>query len=91
MASLCFWSRIGMIMAEGKNRMSSVYIQSDAPAVATDYRGFGSSHVPLHVLPVSSGATHLFGVLEAALRGMLYISLAAPTAEGHYTDIESVG
>lgn len=47
--------------------------------------------VPLHVLPVSSGATHLFGVLEAAPRGMLYISLAAPTEEGHYTDSDSVG
>lgn len=47
--------------------------------------------VPLHVFPVSSGASHLFGVLEVALPGMLDISLAAPTEEGHYTDVDSVG
>lgn len=52
---------------------------------------FTRHFVPLRVLPVSSGATHLFGGLEAALRGMLYISLAAPTEEGRYTDIDSVG
>lgn len=75
-------------MAEGKNRIPYVFMQMDAPRVAADYRGFHSSLRPPHV---SSGATHLFGVLEAALRGMLYISLAAPTEEGHYTDVDSVG
>lgn len=64
-----------------------MYLCSDAPRVGD----FVPDFVPLHVLPVSSGATHLCGVLEAALPGTLYISLAAPTEEGHYTDIDSVG